>query len=379
MGLLQDLKDIVFGKPDGLDAVEQEKPDLIKFNIKAEINPPEKPEPEPEKQQEYKRPQRLADFIGNSSIKGQLETMVRAVSKTNKRVPNILFFGHAGTGKTTLSKIVSNEANQPCLTITGNTVTNQSELMSIIFKLQDLKAQTGKPPILFIDEINSVTRAKDLDQTIWLPLIEDFVFYNNLEGKTIEHGGGLWRINTGEYNTPEFTIIGATTNIADLHPAMRRRFPLQFFMKPYTVEELQQILLQYAGKLNMPLPEEAALNIARRSRFTPATALSLLETCEYYQIGNDLPAINSDVVNKQMELAGVDKEGLKWEDTEVLKTLAEFPKGLGCKNLSGTAGIPQDILEEIVEPFLKAKKLMCVTNKRIITQAGLEYIQKGGC
>jgi len=74
---------------------------------------------------------------------------------------------------------------------------------------------------------------------------------------------------------------------------------------------------------------------------------------------------------------GIDTNGLKWEDMEVLKTLAEFPKGLGCKNLAGTASVPQDVLEEMVEPFLKNMKLMCVTNKRIITQAGLEYIQKG--
>ena len=310
--------------------------------------------------------------------------MIKSTEKSSAHVvdlsvpSNHLFFSNGFINhNTTLAKIISNEVDQPCLTITGNSIGNQTELMNIIFKIDDLYESTGKPPILFIDEIHSVTKAKDLNQTIWLPLIEDFIFYNNLEGKLVEYNGVSWKIKTSEYKVPEFTVIGATTNIADLDPAMRRRFPLQFFMKSYTVEELTQILLQYSGKKNIPLPEEAALNIAKRSRYTPATALSLLETCGYYQIGNDLPEINNEVVNSQMGLTGIDENGLKWEDMEVLKTLAEFPKGLGCKNLAGTASVPQDVLEEMVEPFLKNMKLMCVTNKRIITQAGLEYIQKG--
>jgi holliday junction DNA helicase RuvB len=291
---------------------------------------------------------------------------------------NHLFFANGFINhNTTLAKILGNEVDQPCITITGNSINKQEDLMKIIFRMNEAYDETGKNPILFIDEIGSISFSKDLDQTIWLPLIEDFVFYNNLENKIIDYKSHSYEILTGEYKVPEFTVIGATTDIANLNPALRRRFPLHFFMKPYTPEELQKILLQYSGKKNIPLTEPAALNIAKRSRFTPATALSYLEACEYYQVGNSLPEINDEVVNRQMAVQKIDSNGLKWEDMEVLRTLAEFPKGMGLKNLASAAGISTDVVEEIVEPFLKSCKLMAVINKRIITQKGLEYIQKG--
>lgn len=370
------IRDIIPGRPAGLEVAEQDTPEIT-VEQKVTFSDGQKQNPEPEKPQEYKRPQRLADFIGNSEIREQLQTTVQAIKKMERRLPNAIFFGSAGTGKTTLAKILGNEVDQPCITITGNSINKQEDLMKIIFRIVDIYEATGKTPILFIDEIGSISFSKDLDQTIWLPLIEDFVFYNNLEGKTVDYKSKSYEILTGEYKVPEFTVIGATTDIANLNPALRRRFPLHFFMKPYTPEELQKILLQYAGKKNIPLTEPAALNIAKRSRFTPATALSYLEACEYYQVGNSLPEINDEVVNKQMAVQKIDENGLKWEDVEILRTLAEFPKGMGLKNLASAAGISVDIVEEIVEPFLKSCKLMAVINKRIITQKGIEYIQKG--
>ncbi|MFA6006041.1 MAG: AAA family ATPase [Patescibacteria group bacterium] len=370
------INDIIPGRPDGLEVAEQITP-KITVEQTVSFSDGRKPNSEPEKPQEYKRPQRLSDFIGNSEIREQLQTTVQAIRKMNRRLPNAIFFGAAGTGKTTLAKILGNEVDQPCITITGNSINKQEDLMKVIWRISDIYYGTGKTPILFIDEIGSISFSKDLDQTIWLPLIEDFVFYNNLEGKIIEYKDTAYKILTGEYKVPEFTVIGATTDIANLNPALRRRFPLHFFMKPYTPEELQKILLQYSGKKNIPLTEPAALNIAKRSRFTPATALSYLEACEYYQVGNSLPDINDEVVNRQMSVQKIDSNGLKWEDMEVLRTLAEFPKGMGLKNLASAAGISADVVEEIVEPFLKSCKLMAVVNKRIITQKGIEYIQKG--
>jgi holliday junction DNA helicase RuvB len=378
MDFITRVKDFLEGTPDGLEEISQEQEPEVEIKPEFTISVrDENPTPEQKPAEEYKRPQRLADFIGNSEIREQLQTTVQAIRKMKRRLPNAIFFGSAGTGKTTLAKILGNEVDQPCITITGNSINKQEDLMKIIFKIEDIYEETGKTPILFIDEIGSISFSKDLDQTIWLPLIEDFVFYNNLENKIIEYKSSAFKVLAGEYKVPEFTVIGATTDIANLNPALRRRFPLHFFMKPYTPEELQKILLQYSGKKNIPLTESAALNIAKRSRFTPATALSYLESCDYYQTGNDLPEINDEVVNQQMAIMKVDKMGLKWEDLEVLRTLAENPKGMGISNLAGTANVPADVVREIVEPYLKNCGLMAVTHKRIITQKGIEYIQKG--
>jgi Holliday junction DNA helicase RuvB len=236
--------------------------------------------------------------------------------------------------------------------------------------------ETKKPVILFVDEVHMLAKSQDLDQTVWFPLLEDFIFYNNLKGKRWEWNGQLVEGTNNEAQNPPFTCIGATTNITDLDPALRRRFQLHLFMQPYTEAELSLIVKQHAVKGNISITEKACQNIAKRGRYTPATVLSYLQNCYHYMIAGDFQIIDEEIVNAAMELMGVDSEGLKWEDRQILKTLAEFPKGLGMQNLSGSAGIPKDVLTEISEPFLKIKKLMCVTTKRFITEKGLTYIQK---
>ena len=323
------------------------------------------------------RPEKLSEFIGNTQVRKQLEIVLTSIKKQSELCPHIIFYGTAGTGKTTLSRIIANELGNPIITITGNTIKNQIELANLLNDMFCLYEETKKNVILFIDEIHSITAAKELDQTVWFPLLEDFTFYNNLQGKRWEYRGNLVEGKNNEARIPPFTCIGATTNITDLDPALRRRFHLQLFMQPYTEEELSLIIKQNAGKRNISITEESCLNIAKRGRYTPATALSYLQNCYHYMIAHDLQTIDDAVVNASMELMGIDSEGLKWEDRKVLQTLAEFEKGLGMMNLAGSSGIPKDVLTEMVEPFLKSKKFLAITTKRIITQRGLEYIRGG--
>lgn len=323
------------------------------------------------------RPEKLNEFIGNEEIKQQLRFFLKAFPH-KQEVEHILFYGTPGTGKTTLAKIIASELNLPFLTITGNTIKNQRELLLLLWEIEKIQQKTQKTPILFIDEIHAITKAKDLDQTIWLPLLEDFVFYNNLKGKIVVFEEQQYEIISREIQFQPFIIIGATTDIADLHPALRRRFAYQFFMKPYTIEDLAKIIGLHAEKRGIKITDLACIEIAKRSRYTPATAISLLKGCHNRILAEGLPEINGEMVKQQMDMLGIDEEGLKYEDIRVLVALAKFPQGLGKDNLAGTSGINRDVLTEIVEPFLKEKGLMATTSRRIITEKGLAYLLEKG-
>lgn len=221
---------------------------------------------------------------------------------------------------------------------------------------------------------HTLVKAKELDQTVWFPLLEDFIFYNNLKGKRWEYNGQLVEGTNNEAKNPPFTCIGATTNVSDLDSALRRRFAFHMYMKPYTDSELALIVKNNAESRGINITESACLNIARRSRYTPATALSYLQNCYHYMIAEDKQVIDDYVINFTMDMQGIDEEGLKWEDLQVLKALAENEKGMGFANLAGTASVQKDVLTDIIEPFLKSKQLIKTTNKRMITEKGMAYI-----
>ena len=320
------------------------------------------------------RPQTLNEFIGNPSARDQVDLVMQTVRKTGEAYPHTIFFGHPGTGKTTLANIIANELGARIISITGNTIGNQEDLYRLfkdLFKVGDLK-----PPILFIDEIHAITKPKDLDQTIWLPILEDFKFYTRLKGQTIKCDDELWKITNRCLELPPFTCIGATTNITDLDPALIRRFAIQVYMKPYTVEELTIIVCQAAERNKMTINKEAAESIAKRSRFTPATAITFLRQCWYWKMAKELPEINIQAVNNTMAMLNIDPSGLKYEDLKVLNALGNNNKGLGLANLAGVSGVQKDVIEKIIEPFLKEMGLMAVTSKRIITEQGLDYITR---
>jgi holliday junction DNA helicase RuvB len=322
--------------------------------------------------------EKLSEFVGNETVKQQVAIVLNSVQKQNSIYPHTLLYGNPGSGKTTLARIIANELGNPIITITGNTIKNQIELCNLLTDMFYKYKETGKSVILFIDEVHAIAVSKELDQTIWFPLLEDFIFYSNLKGKRWEYNGQMVEGTTNEAKFPPFTCIGATTNITDLDPALRRRFHLQLFMQPYSEQELSLIVKQHAGKRNISITEEACFNIAKRGRYTPATVLSYFQNCYHYMVANDKTIIDNEVVNSEMEVMGIDAEGLKWEDRQVLKTLAQFEKGLGENDLANISGIPRDVLIEIVEPFLKEMRFMYVTNRRVITKKGMEYINGVG-
>lgn len=319
------------------------------------------------------RPTSFSGFIGNSQVKEQLRISVEACKKNNQVFGHTLFYGNAGCGKTTLSNILANELGYKIFSIVGSSIKNEADLFILLVKIGN--ASKERPVILFIDEIHSIQGRQELPQTVWYPILEDFIFYYNLADTSVTIDGYNCRITGTEGSIPPFTVIGATTDPADLDDPLRDRFMHQLFLKPYSEEDLSQIVLNYCQRVKIKIEEGATLEIGKRARFTPRIALSYLKNCYDMATCRNGGEISRGVVAEQMQLMGIDDIGLKEEDVKVLKALKGSEKGLGIASLAGTVGIKKEIITGMIEPFLKQNGLMATTTRRVITEKGIKYLE----
>lgn len=320
------------------------------------------------------RPQNFTEFIGNEQIKKQLEIAINASKKNGKILNHILLYGNPGLGKTTLANIIASTLGYSIFSIVGSSMKNEADLFALLFQIA--KAQEEKPVLLFIDEIHSIQGRQELPQTVFYPLLEDFTFFSNLQDKNITIDGEEYKITANACQLPPFTVIGATTDPSDLDDPLRDRFTHQLFLKPYSEEDLSQIVLNYCQRVNIKIEEGATLEIGKRARFTPRIALSYLKNCYDMAICRNGGKITAGVVAEQMELMQIDEIGLKEEDIKILQALRNAKKGLGIASLAGTVGIKKEIITGMIEPFLKQKELMATTTRRIITEKGIKYLEE---
>ena len=319
------------------------------------------------------RPQNFQDFIGNTGVKEQLKISVEACKKNNRVFGHTLFYGNPGLGKTTLSNILAAELGYTIFSIVGSSMKSEADLFVLLVSIE--QAQREKPVILFIDEIHTIGLSQELPQTIYYPLLEDFTLFSNLKDKIVLLDGEEHKVTENVCQISPFTVIGATTDPADLDDPLRDRFSHQLFLEPYSEDDLSLIVSKYCRRVNIKIDEVATLEIAKRARFTPRIALSYLNNCYDMAICRNGGEITQGVVAEQMDLMGVDSMGLKGEDIAVLKILRENPKGLGISSLAGSVGIKKEIIQSMIEPFLRQKKLMAITTRRIITQTGIDYLE----
>lgn len=319
------------------------------------------------------RPQEFNQFIGNEGVKEQLELSIEACKMNNQVFSHTLLYGNPGLGKTTLANIISNTLGYKLFSIVGSSMKNEEDLFVLLFQIA--KAQEERPVILFIDEIHSIQGRQELPQTVFFPLLEDFVFYSNLQEKTVTIDGEEYKITANACQLSPFTIIGATTDPSDLDEPLRDRFIHQLFLKPYSEEDLSQIILNYCQKVKVGIEDGASLEIAKRARFTPRIALSYLKSCYDMATVKNGGRITREVIAWQMKLMGIDGIGLKEEDIKILQALRDAEKGLGIAALAGITGIAKKIILGMSEPFLQQKKFIMTTNKRQITSNGLAYLE----
>jgi Holliday junction DNA helicase RuvB len=282
------------------------------------------------------RPKLLKEVIGQRKVAERLAIAVRASQKLKEPLGHILFDGPPGLGKTTFATVLPNELGTSIQMTSGPALTKPADLLPFLTNLEE-------GSILFIDEIHRLPRI--VEEFIY-PAMEDFRI-------DIVLGEGM-NARTISMQLKRFTLIGATTRSGMLSGPMRDRFKMHEHLEFYSVEELATIVRINAAKLNTPITEAAALELARRSRGTPRVANARLYWTRSYAAARHEGAITEEIARAALDMAEVDRDGLDKNDRKYLETLIEVFGGgpTGIEAMAATMNLASDTLSDEIEPYL---------------------------
>lgn len=282
------------------------------------------------------RPKRLEDFMGQEKIVENLEVFVKAAILRNEPLDHVLLHGPPGLGKTTLGNIIANELGVSCKVTSGPVLDKPGDLAGLLTNLE-------RGDVLFIDEIHRLS-----------PVIEEYL-YSAMEDYSIDiliDSGPNARTVQIELNP--FTLIGATTRSGLLTSPLRARFGINSRLQYYDAKILTTIVERSANLLDIAIDEDAAYQIASRSRGTPRIANALLRRVrDFAQIKGD-GKIVLDITNHALEALNVDKSGLDEMDNKILSVIIDKFSGgpVGLTTIATAIGENAGTLEEVYEPFL---------------------------
>ena len=282
------------------------------------------------------RPKTLDEYIGQDKVKENMKVYIEAAKKRGEPLDHVLLYGPPGLGKTTLSNIISNEMNSNIKITSGPAIEKPGDLAALLTNLSEFD-------VLFIDEIHRLSKSVE---EILYPALEDYTV-DIIIGK----GPSARSIRL---DLPKFTLIGATTKAGSLTTPLRDRFGIVSRLELYTIEDLTTIIKRSSRILGVEIEEEAAKEIARRSRGTPRIGNRLLKRVRDYAIvlgdGNITLKIAKHALNK----LEIDELGLDEIDRKLLETMIVQYAGrpVGIEALSATIGEEVDTIEDVYEPYL---------------------------
>lgn len=304
------------------------------------------------------RPEDFDSYIGQGDLTKKLKICIEAANEREEPVDHILLSGPPGLGKTTIAQIVAKTSGTKYKQIAAPALKNTVDILDILTKLEPRD-------ILFLDEIHALSRS--IEETIYSAM-EDYAVSIKLGNKEIT-----------QISVNPFCLVGATTHPGKMSQPMRDRFGISYNMQFYSDEELAQIVAANIAKLDLRCEsEQAILNIASRSRGTPRTANRLLRRVrDYAQLKNN-NIVDNDVVNKALEIEGVDPQGLLDSDKKYISTIYRvYACGpVGVSAMAATMGEDPSTVSEFIEPFLVRKEYIARTKSgRVLTKKGMDAIR----
>ena len=305
------------------------------------------------------RPESIKEYIGQNDVKENIKVFVDAAKMRNEALDHVLLYGPPGLGKTTLAFIIAHELGTNIKTASGPSIEKSGDLAAVLSSLEP-------GDVLFIDEIHRMPR---YIEEILYPAMEDFSLdiIVGSEGNT----------RNIKIDLPPFTLVGATTRAGDLSAPLRDRFGIVSKLQFYTIEELQEIVKRTARVLEIEITDDAALELAKRSRGTPRIANRLFKRVRDFAMVKGNGIINKEITETALDRLKVDKIGLDNTDHDLLLAIINKFNGgpVGIEAISSSIGEEVTTIEDVYEPYLLQTGLLRRTSRgRVVTDKAYEIL-----
>ena len=305
------------------------------------------------------RPDTLSEYVGQSEVKENLEIFIKAAKLREEPLDHVLLYGPPGLGKTTLAFIIANELGSNIKTASGPSIEKSGDLAAVLSNLEP-------GDVLFIDEIHRIPR-----------FVEE-ILYSAMEDFTLDIVIGSDSSSRNiKIDLPPFTLVGATTRAGDLTSPLRDRFGIINKLNYYTEEELKKIAIRTSKVLNCPIDEDAALELARRSRGTPRICNRLFKRVRDFAVVMGNGNIDLEITKLALDKLKVDSLGLDETDYNLLKSIIEKFNGgpVGIEAIASSIGEEQTTIEDVYEPYLLQTGLLKRTTRgRMVTEKAYKHL-----
>ena len=305
------------------------------------------------------RPETIEEYIGQEDVKENINVFVKAAKLREEPLDHVLLYGPPGLGKTTLAFIIAHELGTNIKTASGPSIEKSGDLAAILSSLEP-------GDVLFIDEIHRMPR---YIEEILYPAMEDFsldiIVGNDGNSRNIK------------IDLPPFTLVGATTRAGDLTAPLRDRFGIVSKLQFYTEDELTDIVKRTSRVLDVKIDEDAAKELAKRSRGTPRIANRLFKRVRDFALVEGNGKVDKEITKKALKRLKVDKLGLDNTDHELLLAIINKFNGgpVGIDAISSSIGEEVTTIEDVYEPFLLQSGLLKSTNRgRVVTDKAYEVL-----